>query len=204
MAKKELGEKIIIEGILYKDGEKVSFDKDDIYKSNDKKKLPKFDAKGSEAVASEAVSQTASSGIQAVVAQVQTQAANLGASGLIAVGSAGAFQVEHMHDNYTEAYNKAEPIVIELVETGTISLETIAVTLPPDSKFQGKELPVAETVLGKPVGEYKKQLDAEKNKSDEEKAIEKAFQDAVKPPSPNDGEKDGSMTSVKERDRSMT
>ena len=204
MAKKELGEKIIIEGILYKDGEKVSFDKDDIYKSNDKKKLPKFDAKGSEAVASEAVSQTASSGIQAVVAQVQTQAANLGASGLIAVGSAGAFQVEHMHDNYIEAYEKAEPIVIELVETGTISLETIAVTLPADSKFQGKELPVAETVLGKPVGEYKKQLDAEKNKSDEEKAIEKAFQDAVKPPSPNDGEKDGSMTSVKERDRSMT
>ena len=204
MAKKESGEKIIIEGILYKDGEKISLNKDDIYKSDDKKKLPKFDAKGSEAVAGEAVSQTASSGIQAVVAQVQTQAANLGASGLIAVGSAGAFQVEHMHDNYTEAYNKAEPIVIELVETGTISVETIAVTLPPDSKFQGKELPVAETVLGKPVGEYKKQLDAEKNKSDEEKAIEKAFQDAVKPPSPNDGEKDGSMTSVKERDRSMT
>ena len=204
MSKKESGEKIIIEGILYKDGEKVSLNKDDIYNSGDKKKLPKFDAKGSEAVAGEAVSQTASSGIQAVVAQVQTQAANLGASGLIAVGSAGAFQVEHMHDNYIEAYDKAEPIVIELVETGTISVETIAVVLPPDSKFQGKELPVAETVLGKPVGEYKKQIDAEKAKSDEQKAIEKAFQDAIKSPTPGDDEKDGSMTSVKERDRSMT
>ena len=203
MAKKESGEKIIIEGILYKDGEKVSFNKDDIYNSDDKKKLPKFDAKGSEAVAGEAVSQTASSGIQAVVAQVQTQAANLGASGLIAVGSAGAFQVEHMHDNYIEAYDKAEPIVIELVETGTISVETIAVVLPPDSKFQGKELPVAETVLGKPVGEYKKQVDAEKNKSDEQKAIEEQFRKSVSPPTPGD-EKDGSVTSINEEDRSMT
>ena len=43
--------------------------------------------------------------------------------------------------------------------------ETIAVYLPTDSKFQGKVLPVAEKVLGKPVGEYKKALDAEKNKS---------------------------------------
>ena len=108
-----------------------------------------------------------------------------------------------MHDNYIEAYEKAEPIVIELVETGTISLETIAVTLPADSKFQGKELPVAETVLGKPVGEYKKQVDAEKNKSDEQKAIEEQFRKSVSPPTPDD-EKDGSMTSVKERDRSMT
>ena len=203
MAKKELGEKIIIEGILYKDGEKISLNKDDIYKSDDKKKLPKFDAKGSETVAGEVASQTATSGIQAVVAQVQTQAANLGASGLIAVGSAGAFQVEHMHDNYIEAYEKAEPIVIELVETGTISLETIAVTLPADSKFQGKELPVAETVLGKPVGEYKKQVDAEKNKSDEQKAIEEQFRKSVSPPTPG-AEKDGSMTSVEEKDRSMT
>ena len=203
MAKKELGEKIIIEGILYKDGEKVSFDKDDIYKSNDKKKLPKFDAKGSETVAGEVASQTATLGIQAVVAQVQTQAANLGASGLIAVGSAGAFQVEHMNDNYEAAMEIATPIVAELVETGTISQETIAIVLPADSKFQGKELPVTEKVLGKPVGEYKKALDAEKNKSDEQKAIEEAIQDATSPPNPSDGEKDGSMTFI-EKDMSAT
>jgi len=194
------GRKVTIKGIIYEDNDSSS----DIYKSKGKKKI-KFDSsKVSESVGSEVASQTTQSGLQAVVQAVQTQASSLGASGLVAVGSAGAFQVEHMHDNYIEAYNKAEPIVIELVETGTISVETIAVVLPADSKFQGKELPVAEKVLGKPVGEYKKQIDAEKNKTDEEKAIEKAFQDAVKPPSPSDSEKDGSMTSVKERDRSMT
>jgi hypothetical protein len=197
MAKKDQGEDIVIKGKLYREPSS------DIYNSDEKKTF-KFDAKGTtEGVATEATSQAAQSGVQAVIAQVQTQAANLGASGLIAVGSAGAFQVEHMHDNYTEAYIKAEPLVEELIETGTISVETIAVSLPPDSKFQGKELPVAETVLGKPVGEYKKQVDAEKNKSDEQKAIEEQFRKSVSPPTPGD-EKDGSVTSINEEDRSMT
>ena len=198
------GKNVTIKGVLYEDGVIETQNKNNIYNSKDKKKLPKFDAKGSEAVAGEVASQSASTGIQAVITQVQTQAANLGASGLIAVGSAGAFQVEHMHDNYTEAYIKAEPLVEELVDTGTISVETIAVVLPPDSKFQGKELPVATTVLGKPVGEYKKQVDAEKNMSEEEKALREQIQKSVSPPNPADGEKDGSMTSVTERDRSMT
>ncbi len=197
MAKKDQGEDVIIKGKLYRETSS------DIYNSDEKKTF-KFDAKGTtEGVATEATNQVAQSGVQAVIAQVQTQAANLGASGLIAVGSAGAFQVEHMHDNYTEAYIKAEPLVEELIETGTISVETIAVSLPPDSKFQGKELPVAETVLGKPVGEYKKQVDAEKNKSDEQKAIEEQFRKSVSPPTPGD-EKDGSVTSINEEDRSMT
>ena len=65
-------------------------------------------------------------------------------------------------------------------------------------------MPVVQTVLGKPVGEYKKQVEAEKNMTDEEKEIQKQFQKSVSPPSPSDDEKDGSMTSVKERDRSMT
>jgi Sec-independent protein translocase protein TatA len=199
MSKK--GKNVTIKGVLYEDGSIES--KEDIYNSKDKNKLPKFDEAGKEAVAGEVVSQTTQSGIQAVVAQVQTQAANLGASGLIAVGSAGAFQVEHMNDNYEAAMEIATPIVAELVETGTISQETIATVLPSDSKFQGKELPVAEKVLGKPVGEYKKALDAEKNKSDEQKAIEKAIQDATSPPNPSDGEKDGSMTFI-EKDRSAT
>tara|TARA_Y100000004_G_C8863402_1_gene390081 strand:- start:17 stop:610 length:594 start_codon:yes stop_codon:yes gene_type:complete len=197
MDKKDQGEDVVIKGKLYREPSS------DIYNSDEKKTF-KFDTKGTtESVATEATSQAAQSGVQAVIAQVQTQAANLGASGLIAVGSAGAFQVEHMHDNYTEAYNKAEPLVEELIETGTISVETIAVSLPPDSKFQGKELPVAETVLGKPVGEYKKQVDAEKNKSDEQKAIEEQFRKSVSPPTPGD-EKDGSVTSINEEDRSMT
>jgi hypothetical protein len=199
MSKK--GKNVTIKGVLYEDGSIES--KEDIYNSKDKNKLPKFDEAGKEAVAGEVVSQTTQSGIQAVVAQVQTQAANLGASGLIAVGSAGAFQVEHMNDNYEAAMEIATPIVAELVETGTISQETIATVLPSDSKFQGKELPVAEKVLGKPVGEYKKQIDAEKNKSDEQKAIEEAIQKSTSPPNPSDGEKDGSMTFI-EKDRSAT
>jgi hypothetical protein len=199
MSKK--GKNVTIKGVLYEDGSIES--KEDIYNSKDKNKLPKFDEAGKEAVAGEVVSQTTQSGIQAVVAQVQTQAANLGASGLIAVGSAGAFQVEHMNDNYEAAMEIATPIVAELVETGTISQETIATVLPSDSKFQGKELPVAEKVLGKPVGEYKKQIDAEKNKSDEQKAIEEAIQKSTSPPNPSNGEKDGSMTFI-EKDRTAT
>jgi hypothetical protein len=192
------GKQITIKGILYEDNSiKV---KDDIYSS--KKDIPKFDAK--EAVGAEVTSQATQSTVQAVVAQVQAQAQALGASGMIAVGSAGAFQVNHINDNYVEAFEKAEPVVAELVDTGTVSQETIATVLPADSKFQGKEMPVVQTVLGKPVGEYKKQVEAEKNMTDEEKEIQKQFQKSVSPPSPSDSEKDGSMTSVKERNRSMT
>jgi hypothetical protein len=194
------GKQITIKGILYEDNSiKV---KDDIYSS--KKDIPKFDAKGAEAVGAEVTSQATQSTVQAVVAQVQAQAQALGASGMIAVGSAGAFQVNHINDNYVEAFEKAEPVVAELVDTGTVSQETIATVLPADSKFQGKEMPVVQTVLGKPVGEYKKQVEAEKNMTDEEKEIQKQFQKSVSPPSPSDSEKDGSMTSVKERNRSMT
>ena len=197
MSKK--GKNVTIKGVLYED-DHIEV-KDDIYSS--KKEMPKFDAKGAEAVGAEVTSKASESTIQAIISQVQTQAQTLGASGMIAVGSAGAFQVEHINDNYIEAYEKAEPVVIELVETGTISVETIAVTLPADSKFQGKELPVAQTVLGKPVGEYKKQVDAEKNKTEEEKAIQEQFRKSVSPPSPDD-EKDGSVTDIQERNRSMT
>ena len=187
MSKK--GKNVTIKGILYEDGT-VETKKDNVYCSKDKSKLPKFDEAGKEAVATAVASQTTQSGIQAVVAQVQTQAANLGASGLVAVGSAGAFQIEHSVDNYGDMVDIARPIVAELVETGTISEETIAVYLPADSKFQGKVLPVAEKVLGKPVGEYKKALDAEKNKSDEQKAIEKEIQKAAG--NEKDEEKDNS------------
>ena len=192
------GKQVTIKGILYEDNSiKVE---DDIYKS--KKEIPKLDAKGAETVGAEVTSQAAQSTVQAVVAQVQAQAQALGASGMIAVGSAGAFQVNHISDNYVEAFEKADPIVAELVETGTVSQETIAAVLPADSKFQGKEMPVVETVLGKPVGEYKKQVEAEKNKSDEQKAIEEQFRKSVSPPSVE--EKDGSMTDLNERNRSMT
>jgi hypothetical protein len=194
------GKKVIIEGVLYEDD--TNKGKSDIYSSKEAK--PKIKTQLKESVSAEVTNQATQSTVQAVISQVQTQAASLGASGMIAVGSAGAFQIEHINDNYTKAIERADPVVKELVDTGTVSQATIAEVLPPESKFQGKELPVVKTVLGKPVGEYKKQVEAEKNKTEEEKAIEKAFQDAVKPPNPADSEKDGSMTSIQERDRSMT
>ena len=92
MANKPKGKNVVIKGVIYED------DPSCIYDSKDENGKVKFDQKGSDSVAGEAVagevaSQSATSGIQAVITQVQTQAANLGASGLISVGSAGAFQV---------------------------------------------------------------------------------------------------------------
>ena len=118
----------------------------------------------------EVASQATQTGFQAVVASVQTQAANLGASGLIAVGSAGAFQVEHMVDNSFEVYEQAAPMVAELVETGTI-IET----LPPESSFQGKELKPVGKVLGVKVGEERKQ--AIKEKEERKQAKQEAKQE---------------------------
>ena len=169
MSKK--GKNITIKGVLYEDGSIET-------SKPSKKKLSGLEEKGGEAVATEVASQTASTGIQAVVATVQTQAANLGASGLIAVGSAGGMGVDKMHDNYWEAYETAAPMVAELVETGTISQETIAVSLPPDSKFQGKELKPVGKVLGVKVGEERKQ--AIKEKEEKREAKEQAKQEKAR------------------------
>ena len=166
MSKK--GKNITIKGVLYEDGSIET-------SKPSKKKISGLEEKGGEAVATEVASQTASTGIQAVVATVQTQAANLGASGLIAVGSAGGMGVDKMHDNYWEAYETAAPMVEELVETGTISQETIAMVLPPDSKFQGKELKPVGKVLGMKVGEERKQ--AIKEKEEKREAKEQAKQE---------------------------
>lgn len=166
MSKK--GKNITIKGVLYEDGSIET-------SKPSKKKLSGLEEKGGEAVATEVASQTASTGIQAVVATVQTQAANLGASGLIAVGSAGGMGVDKMHDNFWEGYETAAPMVAELVETGTISKETIAVSLPPDSKFQGKELKPVGKVLGIKVGEERKQ--AIKEKEEKKEAKEQAKQE---------------------------
>ena len=160
MSKK--GKNITIKGVLYEDGSIET-------SKPSKKKVSGLEEKGGEAVATEVASQTASTGIQAVVTTVQTQAANLGASGLIAVGSAGGMGVDKMHDNYWEAYETAAPMVEELVETGTISQETIAMVLPADSKFQGKELKPVGKVLGVKVGEERKQAIKEKEEKQEAK-----------------------------------
>ena len=83
MSKK--GKNVTIKGVLYEDGT-VETKNDDIYKSKGGKSS--IESTVTETATTEVVSQATQSGIQAVVTQVQTQVANLGASGLIAVGSA--------------------------------------------------------------------------------------------------------------------
>jgi len=177
MSKK--GKNVTIKGILYEDGT-VETKSDDIYKSKGGKEA--VESTVTETATTEVVSQATQSGIQAVVAQVQTQVANLGASGLIAVGSAGAFQVEHMHDHTSQAVEKAAPMITELVETGTIQE-----TIPEGHSKHGQEIPVVKTFFGVKVGE-------ERNKTDEQRKAEEAMIKSARSPGVNDfGEKEASM-----------
>ena len=199
---KEKGKNVIIKGVLYEDG---YFDHGkDLEKESDSD-IYKFDSSGVKEAAVEVTKETAKeitkesakSGFQAIVSSVQTQAANLGASGLIAVGSAGAFQVEHIHDHSSQAIEKATPMIQELVETGTIQN-----TIPVGHSKHGQEIPKVDSVLGIKVGDERKRAIEEKNKSDEQKAIEEQFRKSVQPPQPD--EKDGSMTYRKEEHWSQT
>ena len=174
MSKKESGEKIIIEGILYKDKDEVKFknSKDDIYNSKGGKEVTESVA--TETVATEAVSQTTQSGIQAIISQVQTQAANLGMG----------FQLEHTIDHSNQAVEKARPMIVEFIETGTIQE-----TIPEGHSKHGQEIPKVESFLGLKVGEARQRAIKEKNKTDEERAIEKAFIESSRPPQIGDEEK---------------
>tara|TARA_X000001382_G_C3143059_1_gene170262 strand:- start:184 stop:678 length:495 start_codon:yes stop_codon:yes gene_type:complete len=164
-----VGKKVVFKGYLYEDEKNETNDVDF-----------KFDSKGAEAVGAEVANQASQTGIQAVVATVQTQAANLGASGLIAVGSGATFQITHIQHHSNEFTEKAAPMIQELVETGTIT--------PPEGHSQhGVEIPKTTSFFGVKVGE-------ERNKSDEEKALEKAFIESSRPPQVGDKERQGSET----------
>ena len=178
MSKK--GKNVTIKGVLYEDGMFDHRKDHDIYKSKGGKEA--VESTVTETATTEVVSQATQSGIQAVVAQVQTQVANLGASGLIAVGSAGAFQVEHMHDHTTQAVEKATPMINELVETGTIQN-----TIPEGHSKYGQEIPVVKTFFGVKVGE-------ERNKTDEQRKAEETMVRSARSPGVNDfNEKEASM-----------
>ena len=187
MSKKPQGEKVTIEGILYRDGDKVSFKKDDIYKSKGGKEVAESTV--TETVATETVSQATQTGIQAVVAQVQTQAANLGLGGCVAVTSGMGFQLEHTIDHSSQAVEKATPMIVEFIETGTIQE-----SIPVGHSKHGQEIPKVNSFLGLKVGEARKEALEEKNKSDEQKALEEAFIESSKPPQVGDKERQGSET----------
>ena len=187
MSKKPQGEKVTIEGILYRDGDKVSFKKDDIYKSKGGKEVAESTV--TETVATETVSQATQTGIQAVVAQVQTQAANLGLGGCVAVTSGMGFQLEHTIDHSSQAVEKATPMIVEFIETGTIQE-----SIPVGHSKHGQEIPKVNSFLGLKVGEARKEALEEKNKSDEQKALEEAFIESSRPRQVGDKERLGSET----------
>ena len=178
MSKK--GKNVTIKGVLYEDGMFDHRKDDDIYKSKGGKEA--VESTVTETATTEVVSKATQSGIQTVITKVQTQVDNLGASGLIAVGSAGAFQVEHMHDHTTQAIEKAEPMITELVETGTIQD-----TIPEGHSKFGQEIPVVKTFFGVKVGE-------ERTKTDEQKKAEETMIRSARSPGVNDfNEKEASM-----------
>ena len=157
MSKK--GQKVRFEGIIYTEEEV----KDDVKSSSGKSKIVQQEASSqtTTAVATETASQATQGVVQAVVAQAQS----MGASGLVAMGSAGAFQANHIFDNSHEAFDIARPMVVEFVDTGTI-------TPPETSRFAGETIPVTTSFIGVKVGEARKQ-------AQEAKAAEKEAKQAV-------------------------
>jgi len=164
------GQKVRFEGVMYTDGETYE-SKTETKSSGGKGKIIESEAGNqvTTTVATETVSQASQSVVQAVVAQAQS----MGASGLVAMGSAGAFQANHIFDNSHEVFETARPMVAEFVDTGTIT--------PPDtSQYAGEVIPVAQSFVGIKVGEARKQAIAEKAAEKATTAEVKAIQQEVK------------------------
>jgi len=160
------GKKVRFEGVMYTDGETYEV-KSKTKSSSGKGKIIESEAGNqvTTTVATETVSQAGQSVVQAVVAQAQS----MGASGLVAMGSAGAFQANHIFDNSHEVFETARPMVAEFVDTGTIT--------PPDtSQYAGEVIPVAQSFVGIKVGEARKQAIAEEA---EVKAIQQEVKQAT-------------------------
>ena len=156
------GQKVRFEGIIYTEDEV----KEDVKSSSGKSKIVQQEASSqtTTAVATETASQATQGVVQAVVAQAQS----MGASGLVAMGSAGAFQANHIFDNSHEAFDIARPMVVEFVDTGTI-------TPPETSRFAGETIPKTTSFIGVKVGEARKQAQEAKAAEQEAKqAVEQA------------------------------
>jgi len=160
------GKKVRFEGVMYTDGETYEV-KSKTKSSGGKGKIIESEAGNqvTTTVATETASQAGQSVVQAVVAQAQS----MGASGLVAMGSAGAFQANHIFDNSHEVFEVARPMVAEFVDTGTI-------TPPETSKYAGEVIPTTQSFVGVKVGEARKQAIAEKA---EAKAIQQEVKQAA-------------------------
>jgi hypothetical protein len=164
------GKKVRFEGVMYTDGETYEV-KSETKSSGGKGKIIESEAGNqvTTTVATETVSQAGQSVVQAVVAQAQS----MGASGLVAMGSAGAFQANHIFDNSHEVFEVARPMVAEFVDTGTI-------TPPETSKYAGEVIPTTQSFAGIKVGEARKQAIAEKAAEKAATAEAKVIEQEVK------------------------
>ena len=153
------GEEVIIKGTITRSGSKRDVKSSD---GSTSKSFNVHDQIATEEVVKETI-------IQSVVSQAQS----MGASGLVAMGSAGAFQANHIFDNSHEVFETARPMVEEFVDTGTIT--------PPDtSQYAGEVIPVTQSFVGIKVGEARKQAIAEKAAEKAATAEVKAIQQEVK------------------------
>ena len=167
---KDNGENVVIKGVLYRDG-----NDGDIYSSKSSTKST------FEAIGSETITQSSQTVVQAVV----TQAQNIGASGLIAMGSGVYFQIDAVVDNTKEAIAIAEPLVHEFVETGTI-------TPPIGSKYEGVAIPTTTSFLGVKVGEERKRQQAYEALTPEQKAAQDVIKQSTQTPDAQAEERDAS------------
>ena len=102
--------------------------------------------------------------------------------GCVAVTSGMGFQLEHTIDHSSQAVEKATPMIVEFIETGTIQQ-----TIPEGHSKYGEEIPVVKTFFGVKVGE-------ERTKTDEQREAEETMVRSARPPSVNDfQERDASL-----------
>ena len=165
------GEEVIIKGTITRSGSKG-----DVY-SSDESSRKSFDVR--DHIATESV--TRETIVQSVVAQAQS----IGMSGCIAMGSGVYFQADAVAENWVEAIEVAQPLVNELVETGTI-------TPPPGSKYEGVAIPTTTSFFGVKVGEERKRQQAYDALTPEQKAAQDGIKKSIQTPDVRNQEREAS------------
>ena len=165
------GEEVIIKGTITRSGAKG-----DVY-SSDESTSKSFDVRdhiATESIARETV-------VQSVVAQAQS----IGMSGCIAMSSGVYFQADAVADNWVEAVEVAQPLVNELVETGTI-------TPPIGSKYEGVAIPTTTSFFGVKVGKERQMQKAYEELTPEQKEARDVIKQSVQTPESRAEEREAS------------
>lgn len=166
------GDEVIIKGTITRSG---GSSRDDIYGSE--KTSKGFDVR--DHIATETIAK------ETVVQSIAAQASSMGLSGCIAMGSGVYFQADAVADNWVEAVEIAQPLVNELVETGTI-------TPPIGSKYEGVAIPTTTSFLGVKVGEERKRQQAYDALTPEQKALQDELKKSIRAPNGQAREREAS------------